>query len=191
MRIYIRSDVMPWAYELSYLALLYQTGLVGLGIYATGIAWIYFMGVKILRSGGMFAESMLPLLVGMTCFLVANATNPYLAKFDGLWIIFLPTRSDQFVARAATQRRIYRPEKSTTCSAKPGIVSLRCRSEFGTQAAPYLQNTNHIVKILFLTSIFASRERVPAVTGSGNTCLCSNVRVSRHRRCGRFLIPAI
>jgi O-antigen ligase len=86
----IRSDVMPWAYELSYLALLYQTGLVGMGIYAAGIAWIYFMGIRILRSGGMFGESMLPLLVGMTCFLIANATNPYLAKFDGLWIIFFP-----------------------------------------------------------------------------------------------------
>lgn len=86
----IRSDVMPWAYELSYLALLYQIGLLGLAIYAAGIAWIYFMGIRILRGGGMFAESMLPLLVGMTCFLIANATNPYLAKFDGLWIIFLP-----------------------------------------------------------------------------------------------------
>jgi hypothetical protein len=86
----IRSDVMPWAYELSYLALLYQTGLVGLGIYAAGIAWIYLMGIRILRSGGIFGKSMLPLLVGMTCFLIANATNPYLAKFDGLWIIFFP-----------------------------------------------------------------------------------------------------
>ena len=86
----VRSDVMPWAYELSYLALLYQIGLLGLTIYAAGIAWIYFMGIKILRRGGMFAESMLPLLVGMTCFLIANATNPYLAKFDGLWIIFFP-----------------------------------------------------------------------------------------------------
>jgi hypothetical protein len=33
---------------------------------------------------------MLPVLAGMTCFLIANATNPYLGKFDCLWVIFLP-----------------------------------------------------------------------------------------------------
>jgi len=86
----IRSEDMPWAYELSYLALLFQTGLVGLVTYASGIAWIYWMAAKIIRRGGVWAQMMLPLLVGMTSFLIANATNPYLAKFDGLWTIFLP-----------------------------------------------------------------------------------------------------
>ena len=86
----IRSQDMPWAYELSYLALLYQTGLAGLAMYASGILWIYWMGAKIIRRGGAWAQMMLPLLVGMTSFLIANATNPYLAKFDGLWTIFLP-----------------------------------------------------------------------------------------------------
>jgi O-antigen ligase len=86
----IRSEDMPWAYELSYLALLFQTGLVGLATYASGIGWIYWMGAKIIRRGGAWAQLMLPLLVGMTSFLIANATNPYLAKFDGLWTIFLP-----------------------------------------------------------------------------------------------------
>jgi O-antigen ligase len=86
----IRSQDMPWAYELSYLALLFQTGLVGLVTYASGIAWIYWMAAKIIRRGGVWAQMMLPLLVGMTSFLIANATNPYLAKFDGLWTIFLP-----------------------------------------------------------------------------------------------------
>lgn len=86
----IRSEDMPWAYELTYLALLFQTGLVGLAIYASGIAWIYWMGARIIRRGGVWAQMILPLLVGMTSFLIANATNPYLAKFDGLWTIFLP-----------------------------------------------------------------------------------------------------
>jgi len=26
----------------------------------------------------------------MSGFLIANATNPYLARFDGIWVIFLP-----------------------------------------------------------------------------------------------------
>jgi hypothetical protein len=86
----VRSQEMPWAYELSYLALLFQTGLLGLFTYASGIAWIYWTSAKIMRRGGQWARVMLPLLVGMTCYLIANATNPYLTKFDGLWAIFLP-----------------------------------------------------------------------------------------------------
>jgi hypothetical protein len=31
-----------------------------------------------------------PALMGLICFLVGNATNPYLAKFDSLWVLFLP-----------------------------------------------------------------------------------------------------
>jgi O-antigen ligase len=85
-----RSDTMPWAYELSYLALLCQTGLLGLVAYALGIIWIYRKGTKIIKEGGSLGRTMLAALVGMTCFLIANATNPYLAKFDGLWTIFLP-----------------------------------------------------------------------------------------------------
>jgi len=34
----IRSDSQPWAYELSYNALLFQTGLVGLALYVGGVA---------------------------------------------------------------------------------------------------------------------------------------------------------
>jgi hypothetical protein len=86
----VRSDEQPWAYELSYMALLFQTGVVGLAIYAVATAWIYWHGIKILKEDGPLAAIMLPSLVGMTCFLTANATNPYLAKFDYMWVIFWP-----------------------------------------------------------------------------------------------------
>ena len=29
-------------------------------------------------------------LVGTTCFLIASASNPYLEKFDFLWVLFFP-----------------------------------------------------------------------------------------------------
>jgi len=86
----IRSESMPWAYELSYLALLFQAGVVGLLTYATGITWIYWMGIRIIREGSILGRMMLPILVGLSSFLIANATNPYLGKFDGIWPIFLP-----------------------------------------------------------------------------------------------------
>src|ERR1700721_1174357 len=73
---------------------------------------------------------------------------------------FSSARSDQFVARAATQRRIYRPEKSTTCSAKPGIVSslsFGVRDPGSTVLAKYKSHCENSLS----TSIFASRSEQP------------------------------
>jgi hypothetical protein len=86
----IRSVDMPWAYELSYVALLYHTGAVGFAIYALGAAWIGVMCYRIARSGWRDAPSLMAVFVGSTSFMIANATNPYLEKYDYIWIIFLP-----------------------------------------------------------------------------------------------------
>lgn len=87
---FTRSDKLPWAYELSYIYLLLETGLVGFAIYAAGIVWIFWSGIKIIRCGGIGAQFMVPALAGLTGMLIANATNPYLAGSDGMWSIFLP-----------------------------------------------------------------------------------------------------
>jgi O-antigen ligase len=87
---YVRDPAQPWAYELSYLALLYQTGLAGLLLYAGGMVWIFWNGIQMIRSGHPLALRLLPVLIGVAAFLVGNATNPYLAKFDYAWVIFLP-----------------------------------------------------------------------------------------------------
>lgn len=87
---FTRSDKLPWAYELSYIYLLLETGLVGFAIYAAGVVWIFWSGIKIIRRGGIGAQFMLPALAGLTGMLIANATNPYLAGQDGMWSIFLP-----------------------------------------------------------------------------------------------------
>jgi hypothetical protein len=86
----IRSETMPWSYELYYLSLLYQTGMVGFVAYSAGVAWIFWKGIKIIREGGALGRIMIPMLVGCTGFLIATATNPYLDRFDGLWVLFLP-----------------------------------------------------------------------------------------------------
>jgi len=86
----LRSVKMSWAYELSYVALLFHTGIVGFFIYSAGVIWAFWMGLKIVRSGHWLGVYMLPTLVGTACFLIANSTNPYLAKFDYIWVIFLP-----------------------------------------------------------------------------------------------------
>ncbi len=85
----VRSPEYPWAYELYYLALLYQVGLVGMTLYAAFVAWIYVMTFRIVRSAHNLATPMAPFLTGMTAFLIASGTNPYLPRFDGLWIFLL------------------------------------------------------------------------------------------------------
>jgi hypothetical protein len=87
---FVRSKEQPWAYELSYAALLFHTGLIGLIIYFSGVIWIFYKAFKICQSEKLLAFYIAPVMVGMACFLVANGTNPYLEKFDFMWIIFLP-----------------------------------------------------------------------------------------------------
>jgi O-antigen ligase len=86
----IRSNEMPWAYELYYIALLYQTGIIGLTAYCSGIFWIFYMGIKIIRRGGVLGQMMTSSLAGLLGILISSGTNPYLDRFDGIWTIFFP-----------------------------------------------------------------------------------------------------
>jgi len=85
-----RSQEQPWAYELSYFALLFHTGLVGFLIYATGVGWIIIKSLRIVREGQRLGLCMLSVLVGTVSFLIANGADPYLEKYDYMWVIFLP-----------------------------------------------------------------------------------------------------
>jgi hypothetical protein len=87
----VRSDEMPWAYELTYLALLFHTGVVGIIIYGFSILWIFWQLTIIIKGeNAQFIKITLPVFVGMLSFLIANATNPYLLKFDLMWVLFIP-----------------------------------------------------------------------------------------------------
>ncbi len=86
----IRDPLAPWNYELSYIALLFQTGIIGLIIYTSSIFWIIFKSIQIARNSSYNAAILLPFICTLISFLLANATNPYLAKFDYLWVIFIP-----------------------------------------------------------------------------------------------------
>lgn len=124
---YIRAPDAPWAYELTYVALLFHTGLLGFGVYAGSVLWIYGMGLRMMRSGDRLGLAMFPLLVGMTCFLIANATNPYLEMYDSLWVIFLPVAViNLWLLQCAESRRTPAPdaqiaEPESAPFAEPGL----------------------------------------------------------------------
>jgi hypothetical protein len=85
----IRNNEQPWSYELSYVALLFHIGIIGILFYFLLTFWIIFNGIK-LSKNNYERKYILPYLIGMICFLIGNASNPYLMKFDYLWVIFIP-----------------------------------------------------------------------------------------------------
>ena len=81
---------VPWAYELTYLSLLFHTGLIGIFVYSYSVSWIFWKGLIIIRSKDELRYYVTPLLSGTLGFLLINMSNPYLEKYDYLWAIFLP-----------------------------------------------------------------------------------------------------
>lgn len=90
---YIRTPDHPWEYELVYNYLLSVVGIIGFTIYLGSVLWIYFKSYKLAKRNELYASILYPQIGGLFSFLVINATNPYLLKFDFLWILFLPVVS--------------------------------------------------------------------------------------------------
>ena len=86
----VRNEERPWEYELQYVLMLFQMGVIGTLAYSAGVVWMYRMSFKIIGSGGALGRYMAVVLVGTTCFLIANATNPYLQAYGHLWVLYLP-----------------------------------------------------------------------------------------------------
>lgn len=85
----VRAYDAKWEYELTYVYYLFSTGIVGFLIYAAGIGWIVTSLWKFWQQGEM-EEYVSMILAGLLGFLVAAGTNPYLQKFDYMFVIFVP-----------------------------------------------------------------------------------------------------
>lgn len=87
---FVSSQKMPWAYELTYVYLLFSTGLIGFAIYFGWYGYSVWRLRVEMRKRPELAPYVGPLLTGSISFCIAAATNPYLSKFDFLWIVMLP-----------------------------------------------------------------------------------------------------
>lgn len=87
---YIRNGVSPWEYELTYNYLLASTGILGISVY--GFTFLYVMKrcINVVKLNHQYASLLLPSVFGVLVMLIMNATNPYILKFDYLWMYFLP-----------------------------------------------------------------------------------------------------
>lgn len=86
----VRSTEMAWAYELTYVYLLFSTGLVGFLFY---FGWFGYGLLRIRQSLKRRPDLklyVLPMMTGVFALAIAAASNPYFGKFDYLWIVMLP-----------------------------------------------------------------------------------------------------
>lgn len=107
----VRDDHRPWAYELYYVALLFQVGVIVFAVYLGGMAWVVWTTRRLVAEGDPLWRFALPAMVGCICFLIATASNPYLARFDGEWVVFWPIAVlNCWFLRPAAERVQHLPE---------------------------------------------------------------------------------
>jgi hypothetical protein len=121
------SEEQPWAYELQYVYLLYATGLIGVGCYCIWFFWqIRLLHRQLAARPAIARQEIDPLMVGLIGLLLGNATNPYLPKFDYLWLLFLPTVAwYALVPRGSRKMLTSRPK---TFSAKGGGAEIHANA---------------------------------------------------------------
>jgi len=90
IREYTRNEDFSDSFESIYIKRLFQTGIIGFAIYSSYILWIIFRCISIIRKKTYLSKITYSILLGFICFMTANATNPYLDKFDCLWVLYLP-----------------------------------------------------------------------------------------------------
>lgn len=85
----VRSNTSGF-YEMVYFAKLMQRGIIGLLIYFGLFYFVYSKLITIIKSNTHFSADAFVVFIGLSCMLIANATNPYIEAFDKLIIIFIP-----------------------------------------------------------------------------------------------------
>lgn len=83
----VRSEI-PGTYELSYLAMLFERGLIGFIIFIFQYILLNYWGTKQLKRE-VFSKYLLASMVALNLFMLANASNPYLMAFDHIWVLFI------------------------------------------------------------------------------------------------------
>lgn len=80
----------PWMFELSYIALLYNVGIVGLFFYFSIIITMIRKSILVARSDINYHYIVVAVLTATISFMIGNSTNPYLYAYDHMWAFFAP-----------------------------------------------------------------------------------------------------
>ena len=82
----IRSEQQPWRFELTYLGMALDIGLVGMAI----LALVYLRWLKKALSPLLPRQLTVPLLCGSIFFMICSASNPYVLSVEYMWLFFIP-----------------------------------------------------------------------------------------------------
>ena len=99
----IRSEVTPWVYELTYVAFIFQYGIICFLVYASGVVFLCWQLILSIKHKGRSSFEFY-FLCGFISYLLANASNPYLGAFDSMWVLFIPYA---IVNRRLLQRKLW------------------------------------------------------------------------------------
>lgn len=83
----IRNQEKPWTYELTYMLLLFNGGLVGFSLVFTLFGFYYFKSLLAIRRFDGYKTEALAILTGFLIFCIASASNPYFSSFDSVFIL--------------------------------------------------------------------------------------------------------
>lgn len=88
---YLRSDISPWLYEMTYHQVLFNFGLVGAVLFVTLALYMFYGTFQKMMSDPGRTQGALPILCGISGVLIGSYSNPYLGSFDYLIVLgFLP-----------------------------------------------------------------------------------------------------
>lgn len=86
----IRDHTYLWAYEYTYLAMLFQKGIVGVITYFGFIGAIISGMILTVKKRIFPTNVVIPFMVGMLAIIIATAADPYLTTFGGMWMLYVP-----------------------------------------------------------------------------------------------------
>jgi hypothetical protein len=77
-------------FEVKYIMVLNQTGLIGLAIYIFLLTSALFKIISLIKSHKICIDIGIPLVVGYMSFILGDAINPLSGSFDFMWMLFVP-----------------------------------------------------------------------------------------------------
>ena len=86
----IRSEEMPWAYEVSYHLMLGSMGVWLFSLFLIISVIIFIVAFNSITSKKSYFVNFFPHLLGLISVLIVSIFNPFLFKFDVLWVFFVP-----------------------------------------------------------------------------------------------------
>lgn len=84
----VRSDTRPWVYELTYIQMLFNMGIILFTFVITNFLYYIFKTIKRIKTVTDY-NFHTSLLCGAICIFLGSITNPYLASFDFMFVLII------------------------------------------------------------------------------------------------------